>query len=143
MLLRKTLASLQACLMLLCFSALPSGAQEASAWEQQATGSTTISRLGQIHYTVGYSSAGFDHFNSAITVKWQDHGEQEQTIYEGIYDKPPAKVWGVGRHLCIAMQTCARYSDRCSQQVIAHRYDSQSKAFVELKSARGLCRATR
>lgn len=143
MLLRKTLTSLQACLMLLCFTTMRSGAQEAPTWEQQATGSTTIRSLGKVHYAVGYSSAGFDHFNSAITVKWQDRGEQEQTIYEGIYDKPPAKVWGSGRHLCIAMQTCARYSDRCSRDVIAHRYESQSKAFVELKSARGLCRPAR
>ena len=146
MLLRQTLTSLQACLMLLCFTTMPSGAQEAPTWEQQATGSTTISRLGKLHYTVGYSSAGFDHFNSAITVKWQDRGEQEQTIYEGIYDKPPAKVWGSGRHLCIAMQACARYSDRCNQHVIAHRYDTQGKAFVALKSektAHRICRAPR
>lgn len=137
--LRKTLT---ACLMLLCCCATPSRAQEATAWEQQATGSTTIRSLGKVQYAVGYSSAGFDHFNSAITLKWQDHGEQEQTIYEGLYDKPPARVWGAGRHLCIAMLACARYSDRCSQHVIAHRYESKSKAFVELKSARGLCKAS-
>jgi hypothetical protein len=94
-------------------------------------------QLGRIDYEVGYSSAGFDHFSSEIVARWNDGGAQEQTLYEGIYDRPPAKVWGNGPHLCIAMQTCARYSDRCSRYVIAHRYDAQAKAFVELKSEDG------
>ena len=68
-------------------------------------------------------------------------GSVEQTLYEGIYDRPPAKVWGTGSHLCIAMP-CALF-DRCSRYVIAHRYDTQAKAFVALKSektARGIRR---
>ena len=132
--------------MLLSFCAIPCSAQESAAWEYQASGRTTISKLGAVHYEVGYSSAGFDHFDSEIVVKWNDNGAQTQTLYEGIYDKPPAKVWGVGPHLCIALQTCARYSDRCSQHVIAHSYDSRGKAFVALKSektARSICRAPR
>ena len=132
--------------MLLSFCAIPCSAQEAAAWENQTSGRTSISKLGTVHYEVGYSSAGFDHFDSEIVVKWNDNGAQTQTLYEGIYDKPPAKVWGAGPHLCIAMQTCARYSDRCSQHVIAHSYDAQSKAFVALKSdktARRICRAPR
>ena len=125
---------------------MPCSAQEATAWENQASGRTSIAKLGTVHYEVGYSSAGFDHFDSEIVVKWNDNGAQTQTLYEGIYDKPPAKVWGVGPHLCIALQTCARYSDRCSQHVIAHSYDSRGKAFVALKSektARSICRAPR
>jgi hypothetical protein len=132
--------------MLLGFCAMPCGAQEAAAWEKQVTGHTSITKLGRIDYEVSYSSAGFDHFSSEIVARWNDGEAQEQTLYEGIYDRPPAKVWGNGPHLCIAMQTCARYSDRCSRYVIAHRYDAQAKAFVELKSektARRICAAPR
>ncbi|KGH25213.1 hypothetical protein P353_25775 [Comamonas testosteroni] len=132
--------------MLLSFCVMPCSAQEATAWEQQVTGRTSITRLGTIDYEVGYSSAGFDHFSSEIVARWNDEGAQEQTLYEGIYDRPPAKVWANGPHLCIAMQTCARYSDRCSQYVIAHRYDTRAKAFVALKSektARRICAAPR
>lgn len=140
MLLHKLCSLLSASLILL---SIPAQAQSVAPWEHQATGRTTVAKLGTIHYMVGYSNAGFDHFNSEIVVRWNDHGEQEQTLYEGIYDKPPAKVWGAGPHICIAMQACARYSDHCSQQVIAYRYESRNKAFAELKSARGLCSAPR
>ena len=144
--LRKFYPPLQTWLMLLGFCAMPCGAQEAAAWEKQVTGHTSITKLGRIDYEVSYSSAGFDHFSSEIVARWNDGEAQEQTLYEGIYDRPPAKVWGNGPHLCIAMQTCARYSDRCSRYVIAHRYDAQAKAFVELKSektARRICAAPR
>ena len=144
--LRKFYPPLQTWLMLLGFCAMPCGAQEAAAWEKQVTGHTSITKLGRIDYEVSYSSAGFDHFSSEIVARWNDGEAQEQTLYEGIYDRPPAKVWGNGPHLCIAMQTCARYSDRCSRYVIAHRYDTQAKAFVELKSektARRICAAAR
>ena len=144
--LRKFSPPLQTWLMLLGFCAMPCGAQEAAAWEKQVTGHTSITKLGRIDYEVSYSSAGFDHFSSEIVARWNDGEAQEQTLYEGIYDRPPAKVWGNGPHLCIAMQTCARYSDRCSRYVIAHRYDTQAKAFVELKSektARRICAAAR
>ncbi|MFN3732142.1 hypothetical protein [Comamonas testosteroni] len=144
--LRKFYPPLQTWLMLLGFCAMPCGAQEAAAWEKQVTGHTSITKLGRIDYEVSYSSAGFDHFSSEIVARWNDGEAQEQTLYEGIYDRPPAKVWGNGPHLCIAMQTCARYSDRCSRYVIAHRYDAQAKAFVELKSektARRICAAAR
>lgn len=146
MYLRKLCKPLHAWLMLLSFCAIPCSAQESAAWEYQASGRTTISKLGAVHYEVGYSSAGFDHFDSEIVVKWNDNGAQTQTLYEGIYDKPPAKVWGSGPHLCIAMQACARYSDHCNRHVIAHRYDTQGKAFVALKSektAHRICRAPR
>ncbi|MEG0141059.1 MAG: hypothetical protein RR707_09665 [Comamonas sp.] len=132
--------------MLLSFCAIPCSAQEAAAWENQASGRTSISKLGTVQYEVGYSSAGFDHFDSEIVLKWNDNGAQTQTLYEGIYDKPPAKVWGAGPHLCIALQTCARYSDRCKQHVIAHSYDARGKAFVALKSektARSICSTPR
>lgn len=145
MYLRKLSIPLQASLMLSCF-AISCSAQETAAWDQQATGRTSITRLGTIDYEVGYSSVGFDHFSSEIVARWNDGGAQEQTLYEGIYDRPPAKVWGSGSHLCVAMQTCARYSDRCSRYVIAHRYDAQAKAFVALKSektARQICAAAR
>ena len=144
--LRKVHTLLQTWLMLLSFFVMPCSAQEAAAWDKQVTGRTSITRLGTIDYEVGYSNAGFDHFSSEIVARWNDGGAQEQTLYEGIYDRPPAKVWGNGPHLCIAMQTCARYSDRCSQYVIAHRYDTQAKAFVALKSeksARRICAAAR
>lgn len=144
--LRKFRIPLQTWLMLLSFCVMPCSAQETAAWEQQVTGRTSITRLGTIDYEVGYSSAGFDHFSSEIVARWNDEGAQEQTLYEGIYDRPPAKVWANGPHLCIAMQTCARYSDRCSQYVIAHRYDTRAKAFVALKSektARRICAAPR
>ena len=144
--LRKFYPPLQTWLMLLGFCAMPCGAQEAAAWEKQVTGHTSITKLGRIDYEVSYSSAGFDHFSSEIVARWNDGEAQEQTLYEGIYDRPPAKVWGNGPHLCIAMQTCARYSDSCSRYVIAHRYDAQAKAFVELKSektARRICAAPR
>lgn len=144
--LRKFYPPLKTWLMLLGFCAMPCGAQEAAAWEKQVTGHTSITKLGRIDYEVSYSSAGFDHFSSEIVARWNDGEAQEQTLYEGIYDRPPAKVWGNGPHLCIAMQTCARYSDRCSRYVIAHRYDAQAKAFVELKSektARRICAAPR
>ena len=144
--LRKFHTLLQTWLMLLGFCVVPCSAQEAAAWEKQVTGSTSITRLGTIDYEVSYSSAGFDHFSSEIVARWNDGEAQEQTLYEGIYDRPPAKVWGNGPHLCIAMQACARYSDRCSQYVIAHRYDTLAKAFVALtseKSARRICAAAR
>jgi len=144
--LRKVSLPLQAWLVLLICGALPCSAQEAPAWDHQVTGRTSITRLGTIDYEVGYSSVGFDHFSSEIVARWNDGGTQEQTLYEGIYDRPPAKVWGSGPHLCVAMQTCARYSDRCSRYVIAHRYDAQAKAFVALKSektARRICTAAR
>ena len=144
--LRKFHTLLQTWLMLLGFCVVPCSAQEAAAWEKQVTGRTSITRLGTIDYEVSYSSAGFDHFSSEIVARWNDGEAQEQTLYEGIYDRPPAKVWGNGPHLCIAMQACARYSDRCSQYVIAHRYDTQAKAFVALKTektARRICTAAR
>lgn len=144
--LRKFYPPLKTWLMLLGFCAMPCGAQEAAAWEKQVTGHTSVTKLGRIDYEVSYSSAGFDHFSSEIVARWNDGEAQEQTLYEGIYDRPPAKVWGNGPHLCIAMQTCARYSDRCSRYVIAHRYDAQAKAFVELKSektVRRICAAPR
>lgn len=143
--LRKLSIPLQAWLMLSCF-AISCSAQEAATWDRQVTGRTSITGLGTIDYEVGYSSAGFDHFSSEIVARWKDGGAQEQTLYEGIYDRPPAKVWGSGPHLCVAMQACARYSDRCSRYVIAHRYDAQAKAFVALKSektARQICAAAR
>ena len=144
--LRKFHTLLQTWLMLLGFCVVPCSAQEAAAWEKQVTGRTSITRLGTIDYEVSYSSAGFDHFSSEIVARWNDGEAQEQTLYEGIYDRQPAKVWGNGPHLCIAMQACARYSDRCNQYVIAHRYDTQAKAFVALtseKSARRICAAAR
>lgn len=146
MLLRKVSLPLQAWLVLLSCGAMPCSAQEAPAWDHQVTGHTSITKLGAIDYEVSYSSVGFDHFSSEIVVKWNDKSPQQQTLYEGIYDRPPAKVWGAGPHLCVAMQTCARYSDRCSRYVIAHSYDAQAKAFVALKSektARRVCAAAR
>lgn len=71
MYLRKLSIPLQASLMLSCF-AISCSAQETAAWDQQATGRTSITRLGTIDYEVGYSSVGFDHFSSEIVARWND-----------------------------------------------------------------------
>lgn len=115
-------------------------AEEAEAWTDQVSGTINISGVGPVRYTVGYSSIGYDHFRSEIAAAWQDGGDQTQTIYDGIYDNPPAKVWAVGRHLCVSMQACARYEDACTTQLITYRYDTAAKSFAEIEDGKRICR---
>lgn len=101
-----------------------------------SSGATQVSGLGSVQYSVGYSNIGYDHFRSEIVVEWRDGAKRTQTIYEGISDKPPAKVWGVQGHLCVSMQACARYEDNCTVQVIAYRYDAGTRSFAELENGK-------
>ncbi|QRY69531.1 hypothetical protein JVX98_15205 [Ensifer sp. PDNC004] len=112
----------------------PANAQEGSDWAEMSSGATQVSGLGSVRYSVGYSNIGYDHFRSEIVVEWRDGAKRTQTIYEGIYDRPPAKVWGVQGHLCVSMQACARYEDACTAQVIAYRYDAGARSFAELEN---------
>lgn len=123
---------------LVALAAGSADAQEASAWAEVISGATHVPGVGQIRYSVGYSSVGYDHFRSEIFVQWRDGAGRTQTIYDGIYDSPPAKVWGVQGHLCVSMQTCARYEDVCTTQVIAYRYDAVAKV---LPNSRTVARA--
>ena len=116
------------------------GAGEQSVWADQISGTTSVSGVGSLRYTVGYDSVGYDHFRSEITVEWQDDGDRTQTIYEGIYDKPPAKVWGNLGHLCVSMEACARYEDACTTHVMAYRYDNAAKSFDEIQGGDRICR---
>lgn len=124
---------------LVALAAGSADAQEASAWAEVISGATHVPGVGQIRYSVGYSSVGYDHFRSEIFVQWRDGAGRTQTIYDGIYDSPPAKVWGVQGHLCVSMQTCARYEDVCTTQVIAYRYDAVAKVFAELENGGTRC----
>lgn len=114
-------------------------AEEAPAWTDGAAGVTDVSGIGSVRYNVGYSSVGFDHFRSEISVEWHDGGDRTQIIYDGIYDNPPAKVWGADGHLCVSMEACARGEDACTTQAIAFRYDSSAKSFAELDDDAGQC----
>jgi hypothetical protein len=100
-------------------------------WENLASGTANVSGIGTVRYTIGYSSVGYDHFRSEITATWHDRGDRTQTIYDGIYDKPPAKVWGAQSGLCVSMEACTRYEDACSTQTIGYRYDVAAKSFAE------------
>ncbi len=118
----------------------PANAQEGSDWAEMSSGATQVSGLGAVQYSVGYSNIGYDHFRSEIVVEWRDGGKQAQTIYEGIYDNPPAKVWGAKGHLCVSTDACARSTDACTVQVIAYRYDVGDKTFAELANGGDFCR---
>ncbi|UCA44664.1 hypothetical protein [Pseudochrobactrum sp. XF203] len=98
-----------------------------------------MSNPAAVEYKIGYSNIGYDHFRSEIMLNWLDGEAQSQTIYEGIYDRPPAKVWGAGDRLCVSMQTCARYEDSCTIHIIAYRYDADIKLFSELPAGDNLC----
>lgn len=124
----------------LALTASSAGAGEAEAWTDQVSGTINVSGVGPVRYTVGYSSIGYDHFRSEIAATWHDAGDQTQTIYDGIYDNPPAKVWAVGRHLCVSMQACARYEDACKTQLITYRYDTAARSFAEIEDRKRICR---
>ena len=120
----------------------PTHAEEALDWESQDSGSTSVPGVGAIQYFSGYRYAGYDHFATEISVRWRsskDGAEQEQILYEGILDKPPAKVWGHGRHLCVAMQTYARGTDQCTPYLIAHRYNAVRQSFTAVANSAKLC----
>ncbi|MDR0212912.1 MAG: hypothetical protein LBJ15_02780 [Comamonas sp.] len=120
----------------------PTRADEAPGWESQASGSTSVLGVGAIQYFSGYRSVGYDHFEAEISVRWRsskDGSEQEQILYEGILDKPPAKVWGHGSHLCVVMQACARGTDRCTPYLIAHRYNAARQSFTAVTHSSRLC----
>ncbi|HEV7320245.1 MAG TPA: hypothetical protein VGO04_16730 [Ensifer sp.] len=116
------------------------GSQEAPDWDEMSSGAADVRGVGAVHFSVGYSSAGYDHFRSQIVVRWRDGADRTQVIYDGIYDKPPAKVWGVQGHVCVSMEACARYEDVCTTQMLAYRYDAAAKAFNELADGEGSCR---
>ncbi len=114
-------------------------AEDVADWENIASGTAFMSNPATVEYKIGYSNIGYDHFRSEIMLNWT-HGEaQSQTIYEGIYDRPPAKVWGAGDRLCVSMQTCARYEDSCTTHIIAYHYDADAKLFSELPAGGNLC----
>ena len=144
---RLTLALAAFPLSFSCAMANPTSSPDASTlWEQTFDGSTLITGVGAVKYSMNYRSIGFDHFATEISVSTQQGkpaSEGWQLLYEGIHDKPPAKIWGSGRHLCLAMQTCARYSDSCHWQSLAYRFESASQNFVETKSSSRLCRIPR
>ncbi|MGE6786075.1 hypothetical protein ACQKGL_26490 [Ensifer adhaerens] len=116
------------------------GSQDGSDWAEVSSGASDVSGVGAVHYSVGYSNIGYDHFRSEIVVRWRDGTDRTQTLYDGIYDRPPAKVWGIEGHLCVSMEACARYEDACTAQTIAYRYDAAAKSFTELGGGDGLCR---
>ncbi|PLP58954.1 hypothetical protein CYK37_14620 [Mesorhizobium loti] len=124
----------------MAFATGPTCAGEDEAWTDQISGIVDISGAGPVRYTVGYSSIGYDHFRSEIAATWHDDGDRTQTIYDGIYDNPPAKVWSVGRHLCVSMEACVRYEDVCTTSRIAYRYDIRTKSFAELPDGESICR---
>ncbi len=113
--------------------------EDIADWENISSGTAYMSRPANIEYQVGYSSIGYDHFRSEIMVNWHDGEKQSQTIYDGIYDRPPAKVWGVRDHLCVSMQACTRYEDSCTTHIIAYSYDMDAKLFSELPAGSNLC----
>lgn len=135
----------------LCFVAsAATDPEDATSWEQQFRGSTSVQGIGKVQYSMGYRSVGFDHYATEITIDWQQgqssstkQQAQQQLLYEGIHDKPPAKLWGEGRYLCLAMQTCARYSDSCNWQTLAYRFEPASQSFAETKRSARLCRMPR
>lgn len=115
-----------------------------SEWEQQTTGQSTVAGVGAISYTTSYLYAGFNHYEAEIWVHWKSaQGLQQQTLYEGIHDQPPARIWGQGRHLCLAMQFCGQGQERCTSKLTAYRHDLSQAAFVEDPSASQLCRRSR
>ena len=126
---------------LLCvFLAAPAGAEEAPEWAHVDSGLIETSGLGPVRYVVGYSSVGYDHFLSEIVIAWNDGGERRQTIYEGIYDRPPATIRAEDGHLCVSMQVCPRGADRCRTDILAYRYDSGARRFRELEQGFAGCR---
>ncbi len=116
------------------------GSQAPPDWDEVHSGATDVPGVGPVHFSVGYSSVGYDHFRSEIVVRWRDGADRTQAIYDGIYDRPPAKVWGIQGHLCVSMQACARYEDACTTQMLAYRYDAAAKAFNELADGEASCR---
>lgn len=117
-----------------------SDAIQTPQWEQQISIQSTVASVGVIDTTASYRYAGSDHFEAEILVRWQTPaGQQEQILYEGIHDRPPAKVWGQGRYLCLAIQFCERGKERCTQQLTAYRHDASQPSFVEVANARKLC----
>lgn len=121
------------------FTPASAHAEDVADWENIASGTAFMSNPATVEYKIGYSSIGYDHFRSEIMLNWIDGEAQSQTIYEGIYDRPPAKVWGAGDRLCVSMQTCARYEDNCTKNIIAYRYDADVALFSELPTGDNLC----
>lgn len=115
-------------------------AQETPVWTEVVEGITDMRGIGPVQYTVGYSNVGYDHFRSEISVEWHDGGGRTQTIFDGIYDNPPAKVWGADDRLCVSMEACARGKDACTTHVIAYRYDGAVKSFGEIDDSEEWCR---
>ncbi|HEV2504003.1 MAG TPA: hypothetical protein VGV39_13080 [Mesorhizobium sp.] len=127
----RNFAILRACFLYSCILLATGLAHAEEVWADLASGTTNVSGVGTVRYTIGYSSIGYDHFRSEITATWHDGGDRTQTIYDGIYDKPPAKVWGMQNRLCVSMAACTRYEDACTTQTIAYRYDVATKSFAE------------
>lgn len=125
--------------VLAVFTPVSAHVEDVADWENIASGTAFMSSPATVEYKIGYSSIGYDHFRSEIMLNWIDGETQSQTIYEGIYDRPPAKVWGAGDRLCVSMQTCARYEDSCTTHIIAYRYDADVKLFSELSAGGDLC----
>lgn len=128
------------CCSLVAINTGYANAQTVPEWENVASGTTQVSNISSVQYTVGYSSIGYDHFRSEIVVSWHDGDDRTQNIYDGIYDNPPAKVWNTRDNLCVSMETCARYEDNCKTHIIAYRYDRAEKLFSELNDDAKMCR---
>ncbi|MBX8785346.1 hypothetical protein HBA94_16395 [Ochrobactrum sp. GRS2] len=135
--------SIEGATCLLCalaiFTPVSAHAEGVADWENIASGTAFMSSPATVEYKIGYSNIGYDHFRSEIMLNWTDGEAQSQTIYEGIYDRPPAKVWGAGDRLCVSMQTCVRYEDNCMTNIIAYRYDADVKMFSEFPASGNLC----
>ena len=135
--------SIEGATCLLCalaiFTPVSAHAEGVADWANIASGTAFMSSPATVEYKIGYSNIGYDHFRSEIMLNWTDGEAQSQTIYEGIYDRPPAKVWGAGDRLCVSMQTCVRYEDNCMTNIIAYRYDADVKMFSEFPASGNLC----
>lgn len=117
-------------LSLIAIEQSSSADDEVHYWDEIRSGGITVPPVGAVTYEVAYTSVGFDHFDARVSVSWEDGELRSQVIFEGIHDKPPAKISVVGSQLCISVKYCQRYQHDCPVWSKLYSYDHRSMLFV-------------
>jgi hypothetical protein len=106
------------------------GDEEVHDWDEFRSGSIAVPPVGTVIYEIAYSSVGYDHFEARVSASWEDGEPRSQVLFEGIHDKPPAKISVIGSQLCISVKYCQRYQDECPVWSTIYSYDHKNKLFV-------------
>ncbi len=108
-------------------------------WDDRQNGTIEVAPVGNVSYEIGFSNIGFGHFATGVSVSWEDDGRRSQLLFDGIDDKPPAKVTAIGSQLCISVAQCGRYQDDCPIWSTRYHYDVADKAFVRGEEGQQAC----